>query len=321
MFGQKRNYLIGKELEGKRADIAVNLMEKDVSRQYLQKLFDTKCVTIYGKTVKRSYKVKENDILVIDYPSPIKLEIDPIDKSLEIVYEDQYLLVINKEPGVVVHPTHTGAYLRDSLVNALMFHVGEGFSGIGGVLRPGIVHRLDKDTSGLIIVAKTDITHRALVKMFKERKVTKKYLALVTNNMKEESGIIEAPIGRSQSDRKKMKVDGIASKEAITEFTVIERFEYANKRVTLLDIRLRTGRTHQIRVHFKHMGHPLVGDTKYGDGKLNKIFAQKLNLNRQFLHAYYLNFKHPNTKKEITLEIPLSLDLENVLKRLKKTKS
>lgn len=321
MFGQKKNYLISKELAGKRADIAVSLMESDVSRQYLQKLFDLHVVMIGGKPLKRSYKVKENDLIVIEYPNPIKLNIEPVDRPIDIVYEDEYLLVVNKEAGVVVHPTYTGNHLGESLVNALMFHIGDHFAGIGGVLRPGIVHRLDKDTSGLIIIAKTDITHRTLVKMFKERKIKKKYLALVSNNIKEDTGIIEAPIGRNRSDRKKMSIDGIHSKEAITEFTVLDRFEYANKRYTLLDILLRTGRTHQIRVHFKHIGNPLVGDIKYGNTKLNNIFLSKFNLHRQFLHAYFLQFKHPETKKEITIEIPLSLDLENVLKKLKLTKN
>jgi 23S rRNA pseudouridine1911/1915/1917 synthase len=316
MFGQKRRYLVEKELVDKRADIAISLMESDVSRQYLQKLFDNHKVILGKKVVKRSYKVKEGDILEIDYPKPIKLEIDPVDIPIDVVYEDEYLLVVNKAPGMVVHPSGTGKYIGESLVNAVLAHVGDGLKGIGGVLRPGIVHRLDKDTSGLIVIAKTDITHRALVDIFKNRQIKKHYLALVYKNVSDD-GIITGDIGRHRVNRKKMSIDGIAAREAKTEFSVLDRMETHIGPVTLLDIRLHTGRTHQIRVHFMSIGNPIVGDTKYGDKKVNKLFAQKYGLERQFLHAYKLSFVHPETSKKVDIEVGLPPDLEKVMKKLK----
>lgn len=316
MFAEKRKYTVGTEQSGKRLDIALFEMENGVSRQYLQKMIKEKRVLLENRYLKPSYKVSTGEILMVDYPANVAMEILPVKLPLKIVYEDEDLLVIDKDPGVVVHPSEQGKFMGKSLVNAVLAHVGDGLKGIGGVLRPGIVHRLDKDTSGLIVVAKSDLAHQGLVEIFKSRKVEKRYLALVCGDLKEDKGIIEGAIGRNPADRKKMAVDGVKAKEAITEYKVEKRFETKWGDFCLVDIKLHTGRTHQIRVHFQYIGHPLAGDRHYGRDKVNAQLEKKFGLARQFLHAYKLKFVHPISKKKIDLEIGLSRDLQTVLSDL-----
>lgn len=318
MFGQKRKYLVSEKENDMRVDLALASLETAVSRQYIQKLLKAGKVFIGKRYLKPSYKVKSGDELEVDYPKPVKLELIPANIPLDIVYEDDDLLVINKQAGLVVHPAEHGKFMGSSLVNAVLYHVGDGFKGIGGVLRPGIVHRLDKDTSGLIVVAKSDIAHQGLVKQFKERTIKKNYQALLIGNLSQNQGRIEGDIGRSTHDRKKMGVNGLNAKEAITEFKVLERFSSGLGDFTLVDVKLLTGRTHQIRVHFESMGYPLVGDKHYGKEKVNKLIEKHFGLNRQFLHAYALSFEHPVSKKKLDLKVGLANDLEIVLKELRK---
>lgn len=314
MFGEKRKYVISKDLAGKRVDQVLTFLEKDVSRQYLQKLLKEGRVWLGKKYLKPSYKVSEGDELLVDFPAPVKMQIEPVDIPLRIVYEDEYLLVINKDAGVVVHPAEHGKFMGQSLVNGVLAYVGSGLKGIGGVLRPGIVHRLDKETSGLIVVAKTDLAHQRLVDMFKAREVVKKYTALVIGNISVDRGQIDAPIGRDPKDRKKMAVDGMLAKEAFSEFSVLGRYDFLGKSYTLVEVRPKTGRTHQIRVHMLWLGYPLVGDKLYGNEKINKLFSQKFSLDRHFLEASNLSFVHPITQKKLDLHVDLANDLRNVLK-------
>lgn len=314
MFGEKRKYVISKDLAGKRVDQVLTFLEKDVSRQYLQKLLKEGRVWLGKKYLKPSYKVSEGDELLVDFPAPVKMQIEPVDIPLRIVYEDEYLLVINKDAGVVVHPAEHGKFMGQSLVNGVLAYVGSGLKGIGGVLRPGIVHRLDKETSGLIVVAKTDLAHQRLVDMFKAREVVKKYTALVIGNISVDRGQINAPIGRDPKDRKKMAVDGMLAKDAFSEFSVLGRYDFLGKSYTLVEVRPKTGRTHQIRVHMLWLGYPLVGDKLYGNEKINKLFSQKFSLDRHFLEASNLLFVHPITQKKLDLHVDLANDLRNVLK-------
>jgi 23S rRNA pseudouridine1911/1915/1917 synthase len=319
MFAEKRKYLIPEEMAGKRVDSVLAQLEKDVSRQYLQKLLKEKRVWIGKKYLKASYKVETGEELMVDFPEPIKMELEPVALPLKIVYEDEYLLVIDKDAGVVVHPAEHGKFMGKSLVNAVLAHVGDGLKGIGGVLRPGIVHRLDKDTSGLIVVAKTDLTHQGLIELFKTRKITKKYQALVWGNISQDEGRIEGAIGRNQFNRKKMALNGINARDAVTEFKVLNRYKNDFGSFSLVDIRLLTGRTHQIRVHFQSIMHALIGDKTYGNSKINLVFEKKFALNRQFLHAYALSFIHPITQKKVDLNVGLPNDLQKVLDGLKKS--
>jgi len=317
MFAQKRKYLIDDALDGKRVDQALAVAEIHVSRQYFQKLVKENRVCLGKKHLKSSYRVKNGDEITVDYPAPVKLNLEPVAMPLEIVYEDDDLLVVNKEAGMVVHPAAHGRFAGQTLVNAVLAHVGEGLKGIGGVLRPGIVHRLDKDTSGLIIIAKSDLAQQRLSAMFKNRQISKKYIALVYGNIKVEHGQIVAALGRHPMDRKKRAVDGLDAREAHTEFRVMERFDWHGERFTLVDVTLHTGRTHQIRVHFQSIRHPLVGDKVYGNEKINALFQGKFNLSRQFLHAYQLTFRHPINDKQINLQVDWPADLQTVLKALR----
>lgn len=262
-----------------------------VSRSYVQKLIDDGDVTVNGKTVKSNYKSKKGDVIDIVVPDPVKLDINAEDIELDILYEDDDLLVINKPQGMVVHPA-AGNY-SGTLVNALMKHCTN-LSGINGVMRPGIVHRIDKDTSGLLLVAKNDKAHKNLAEQLKEHSVNRRYLALVEGVIKNDKGTIEGNIGRNPNDRKKMDVVA-KGKPAITHFYVRERF----KNYTLIEAKLETGRTHQIRVHMAHIGHPVVGDPLYG------IKKQKFRLKGQTLHAAVIGFIHPTTGEYMEFEAPL----------------
>jgi len=279
-----------KEDEGKRIDVFL-AAELDYTRSYIKKLIVDGLVFVNGKTVKPSYKVKENDEVVVNIPEAEKIDVLPENIPLDILYEDDDIIVINKPQGMVVHPA-PGNY-SGTLVNALLYHC-KNLSGINGILRPGIVHRLDKDTSGVMVIAKNDKAHISLSNQIKERSVFKKYVAIVEGVIKDEEGKIEAPIGRHPVDRKKMAVIG-DGRYALTLYKVLERF----KENTLVEAVIKTGRTHQIRVHMAYIGHPVVGDPVYGFKK------QKFKLEGQALHSRVLGFMHPTKGVYMEFEAPL----------------
>ena len=276
----------------------------DKSRTFLAKLIDEKEVTVNGKNEKTSYKLSENDEVDISIPEDKPLEVNAEDIPLDIVYEDKDILIINKPQGLVVHPA-PGHY-EHTLVNAILNHCTD-LSGINGVIRPGIVHRIDKDTSGLICIAKNDEAHHFLSEQLKDHKMNREYYALVKGVIKENHGKIDLPIGRSRADRKKMAVNAENGKPAITFFDVIERY----KDHTLIKCKLVTGRTHQIRVHMAYIDHPVEGDPLY-----NKRNAHLLTDNGQLLVAYKLNLIHPSTKKEVSFEIPLPNYFKDIISQL-----
>lgn len=315
---------------GKRVDGFVASQVEGVSRQYAQKLVDSGAVLVNGKAIKPGYKLKEGDRLTVEVPPLKELEIKPAKMNLDILYEDKDVVVINKPAGLVVHPGVDGTHAEDSLVSGLMEHCGASLSGINGVLRPGIVHRLDKDTSGVLICAKNDKAHRFLAEQFEGREVEKVYLALIAGIPEANKGMIEAPIGRSRGDRKKMDITSERNgKMAVTKYVVLENFalggsgedESGFRGCTLVQVRILTGRTHQIRVHFSSIGHPVVGDTVYGDAKLNNFFRQEFGLERIFLHAFSLGIRLPSSKsvdkEKSVFETDLPDELETVLNRLR----
>jgi 23S rRNA pseudouridine1911/1915/1917 synthase len=288
--------------------------EMKISREYLKKLIDQGAVILANKSIKASYKVKIGDKLLLEVPALVELDLKPVKMDLKVVYEDDQLLVVDKPAGLAVHAGEGDSHAEDSLVNGLLYHCGEELKGIGGVKRPGIVHRLDKNTSGLMVVAKTALAQAELARQFKDREVKKEYIALVIGKLSHKKGRIEAPIGRNFADRKKMQVDGKDSKEAVTEYEVLEELNLGGVgQVSLVRIKLLTGRTHQIRVHFAALGHSLLGDEVYGKKQVNESIEKKYGLKRQFLQSIKLSFKHPKTKKELSFEVNLAPDLQKVL--------
>ena len=282
----------------------------DKTRQYLQKLIKEGHVLLNNKPTKVSALVQTHDEIKVNFPPPKPLVLEARHIPLNIVYEDNNILVINKPAGMVVHPGAHGSHSEDSVVNAVLFHCKGKLGGIGGVLRPGIVHRLDKDTSGLLVVAKNDGAHQDLSAQFKARTIEKTYYTLVVGHITPQKGAIEAPLLRDRHDRKKMAVSAdVKAKMAITKYKVLEYFDG----YSFLEIDLLTGRTHQIRAHFSAIGFPLVGDALYGRPKINHYFQQHFALKRQFLHAGKLGFTLPGTQKKVEFEAPLPDDLENVL--------
>lgn len=290
------------EFAGERIDKALSQMEESWSRSQISNWLDEERILVNGAVVKAKYKVKQGDVIEVTVPEVEDLEIVPEDLNLEIVYEDADVLVVNKPRGMVVHPApgHTSG----TLVNGLMHHCKD-LSGINGVARPGIVHRIDKDTSGLLMVAKNDVAHESLVNQLVEKSVTRKYTALVHGHIAHEKGTIDAPIGRDQKDRQKQAVVD-KGKHAVTHFQVIERFG----EFTLVECRLETGRTHQIRVHMNYIGFPLAGDPKYGPRKT-------IDFGGQVLHAGVLGFIHPVTKEYLEFESPLPEDFKQLLEELR----
>ena len=289
--------------EKDRLDKYISNKTDEISRVMIQKLIDEGEILVNGKSQKASYKVQKGDKISINIPEVKEVGLKSQDIPLDIIYEDNDILVVNKPKGMVVHPAVGN--LDGTLVNAVMAHCKDNLSGIGGEVRPGIVHRLDKDTSGLIIVAKNDKAHIKLSEQIQNREVKKIYIALVRGIVKENEATIDMPIGRSSKDRKKMAVDK-KGKVAITHFKVLKRFE----KYTLLQERIETGRTHQIRVYLAEIGHPVVGDYTYSNGK------NEFNVEGQMLHAKSLEFKHPITGKLKHLEAPLPEYFEEVLKKL-----
>lgn len=277
--------------EGKRIDLYIS-QNAEFSRNSVQILLANKKITVNENQVAKSYKMKNGDILQIVIEKAKDVDIEAQNIPLDIYYEDDDLLVVNKAKGMVVHPASGNA--TGTLVNALMFHCKGSLSGINGEIRPGIVHRIDKDTSGLLVVAKNDFSHENLAAQFKEHSITRVYSAIVYGNVKVDEGDIEAPIGRNKVDRKKFSVTGANSKDAFTHFKVLEKL----KGFTLIEARLKTGRTHQIRVHMLSIGHPLAGDPVYGP---KNVITE---LKGQALHAGTLGFIHPRTKKYIEFTSP-----------------
>lgn len=295
-------FLITAEQKGQRIDKLLGTLQEEWSRNQLQIFIDEGHLLVNGEKVKRTYKLKENDKIVVTPPAPEPLEILSEDLNLEIVYEDADVLVVNKPKGMVVHPAP--GHTTGTLVNGLMHQVTD-LSGINGVMRPGIVHRIDKDTSGLLMVAKNDVAHESLVQQLVDKTVTRRYTALVHGHIPHDKGTIDAPIGRDKKDRQKMGiVDG--GKHAVTHFQVTGRFgiDY-----TLVQCRLETGRTHQIRVHMNYINYPLVGDPKYGPKKT-------MDIGGQALHAGVLGFVHPRTEEYMEFSAPLPAEFEALLAEL-----
>lgn len=296
-------YQIKKDEENIRIDKIVGHIKKDLSRTTIQRMLEQGDVLVNGRKVKSSYKVLEGDKLTINKEEPKEIDLKPQEIPLNIIYEDDDILIINKEKGMVVHP---GSGNPDgTLVNAVMSKCKGSLSGIGGKVRPGVVHRIDKDTSGLVIIAKNDKAHINISEQIKNREVKKVYVALVRGVIKENEAVINMPIGRSTKDRKKMAVSK-NGKEAITEFKVLKRYDG----FTYIQVNIKTGRTHQIRVHMAEIGYPIIGDEVYSNGK------NPFGVKGQMLHAKELEFKHPTTKKIVKFEAPLPEYFTEILGKL-----
>lgn len=285
-----------------RIDKVLTILEPEITRSQLKNLINDGHVTVNGQPVKPKYKVQAGDKISLVKPEPQSLELTPENIPLDIVYEDDDMIVVNKPQGMVVHPAP--GHPDHTLVNALLYH--SPLSTINGTFRPGIVHRIDKDTSGLLMVAKNDLAHQSLAEQLRNKTNKREYLALVYGQIKEDEGTIDAPLGRNPQDRKKQAVVK-GGRHAVTHFKVIKRYD----NFTLVKCILETGRTHQIRVHMKYIGHPLVGDPLYGPRKV-------IGKNGQFLHAALLGFKHPRTGKEMIFEAPLPENFQKMLDKLDK---
>lgn len=301
------NFRVDQEEQGIRIDKYLASRLPDYSRSFLQKLVGEGQVLAEGKPVKSNYKISAGEQISLSVPDAVEPEIVPEPIPLDILYEDASLLVINKPKGMVVHPC-PGHY-SGTLVNALMYHCKDQLSGINGVMRPGIVHRIDQNTTGSLVVCKTDAAHRFLAQQLKDHSITRKYRAIVHGNLKEEGGTVNAPIGRHPVDRKKMAVNERCGRNAVTHYRVLERFGS----FTYLECRLETGRTHQIRVHMASIGHPLLGDDVYGPSR-----CPIPGLTGQTLHAMTLGFIHPETGTYMEFEAPLPEYFENLLEKLRR---
>ncbi|MBQ7430292.1 RluA family pseudouridine synthase [Butyrivibrio sp.] len=301
-------YVVSDEYEGLRIDKLLSELSPSFSRTYIKKLIDDKKVFCNGKNVKASFCISENDYIKMEIPPAEIPEILPQDIPLDIIYEDEDVLVVNKPKDMVVHPA--AGHYKDTLVNAVMYYCHDNLSGINGVMRPGIVHRIDKDTTGSVIICKNDNAHQKIAKQLKEHSINRVYHAICYGVIKEDEGTIETLIGRSTNDRKKMAVVTSGGKEAVTHFRVLKRFEEDN--MTYIECRLETGRTHQIRVHMAHIGHPLLGDEVYAGNRKSRF-----KLKGQCLHAKTLGFIHPATKEYIETDAPLPEYFSHLLNVLK----
>ncbi|MBQ9080742.1 MAG: RluA family pseudouridine synthase [Clostridia bacterium] len=300
---------------GTRIDAYVASNDTTVSRSAAARLCEDGSITVNGRAVKKNYALREGDEVEITLPEPVPDEAVPQDIALDIVYEDSDIIVINKPQGMVVHPA--AGNLDGTLVNALLYHCGDSLSGIGGVSRPGIVHRIDKDTAGLLVVAKNDAAHISLSDQLKRHEVSRIYSAIVIGTMREDSGTVDAPLGRDAKDRKRMAVIRDAarrSREAVTHWQVLERYEG----FTLVRCQLETGRTHQIRVHMAHIGHPLMGDTVYGGGRTKFEAVHKQLIHGQCLFAGELSLTHPRTGERMHFTAPMPLEFDALLQILRK---
>lgn len=299
-----KEYIVSQEEKGKRLDTYIQSVDTDITRTSAQRLIEDGNILVNGKNAKVSYKIQENDKISVEIPEPKQIELKAQNIPIEIIYEDSDIIVVNKPKGMVVHPANGNP--DGTLVNAIMAICKDSLSGIGGEIRPGIVHRIDKDTSGLLIVAKNDNAHVKMSEQIKNHEVKKTYIALVRGVFKENEATIDMPIGRSTSDRKKMAVNK-NGKNAITHIKVLKRFD----KYTLLKVNIETGRTHQIRVHLSHIGYPIVGDYTYSNGK------NEFDVIGQCLHAQKLEFKHPITQKDMCLEAELPQYFKDILDKLK----
>lgn len=292
------------EQSGERVDAFLSRTLPELSRSAAQRLLEEGAVTLGGLPLKKNYKTAPGDELTLALPDPVEVDVLPQDIPLDVVYEDGDVIVVNKAIGMVVHPA--AGHPDGTLVNALLYHCGKSLSGINGELRPGIVHRIDRDTSGLIIAAKSDFAHLSLAAQLQDHSLYREYHAVAVGGFKEDEGTVNAPIARHFQDRKRMAVNHLQGREAVTHWKVLERY----RGYTYLQCRLETGRTHQIRVHLAHLGHPLLGDTVYG-----KPYP---GLTGQCLHARALSFVHPRTGESMTVECPLPDEFTRVLEKLRK---
>jgi 23S rRNA pseudouridine1911/1915/1917 synthase len=294
---------------GERIDIFL-AGETGITRSQIQKLIEQGNVSVNDKPVNQNYRIRTNDLVSLSIPEKQDEGLIPEDIPVDIFYKDEYLVVVNKPAGMVVYPA--AGHSRGTLMNALAYHCGK-LSAVGGPLRPGVVHRLDKDTSGLMVVALDDVAYYNLAEQFKQRKINRKYLALIYGNLKEDTGEIALRIGRSESDRKKMSTSVRRGKEAVTKWKVLKRFNHA----ALIEAKLGTGRTHQIRVHFASIGHPVLGDRTYGKKVEVEVKAnKKIFFPRQMLHAERLGFIHPVTGKHLGFSSPLPEDMAQKIEEL-----
>ncbi|MGJ5835237.1 RluA family pseudouridine synthase [Bacillus sp. G402] len=297
------NIAVSEEQTSERLDKFLSTTEPEWSRTQVQQWVKDGLIEVNGKQVKANYKVQAGDQIKVEIPDPEALDVEAESMDLDIYYEDEDVLVVNKPRGMVVHPAP--GHVTGTLVNGLMAHCND-LSGINGVMRPGIVHRIDKDTSGLLMVAKNDMAHESLVNQLVAKTVTRKYTAVVHGIIQHDTGTIDAPIGRDKKDRQSMTVTKENAKQAVTHFDVMERF----KDFTVVECRLETGRTHQIRVHMKYIGYPLAGDPKYGPRKT-------VDFNGQLLHAGVLGFDHPRTGKYMEFTAPIPADMRGFIDSLR----
>lgn len=303
------SWTVEKENDNNRIDKFINDRMADVSRSYIQKLIKDNRVTVDLKPVKANYRIKEGERVEVGLPEPVSLDIEPQNIPLDIVYEDEDVLLINKPKDMVVHPS--AGHMDGTLVNALLYHCKDSLSSINGVMRPGIVHRIDKDTTGLLIICKNDKAHNCIAEQLKVHSITRRYQAIVWNNLTADEGVVDAPIGRHPVDRKKMAINYKNGKTAVTHYKVLERFG----KYTYIECELETGRTHQIRVHMTSIGHPLIGDSVYGPDR------QPFKTQGQVLHAKVFGFIHPTTGQYMEFEVPLPEYFENILEKLRNTKT
>ena len=302
----KQEYIVPEKSSGLRIDKFLTEICPDYTRSFLQKLLKSELVEVNGKPVKSSYKTAAGDTVTFEVPEAVEAEITAQEMPLDILYEDEDVILINKPKGMVVHPA--AGHYEGTLVNGLMHHCREQLSGINGVMRPGIVHRIDMDTTGVLIVCKNDLAHNSIAEQLKVHSITRKYYAVVFGSLKDDEGTIHAPIGRHPNDRKKMSINSKNGKDAVTHYKVLERFHG----YTLVECRLETGRTHQIRVHMASIGHPLLGDQVYGPAK------QPFRLQGQTLHAGVLGFLHPRTGEYMEFSAPLPKYFDELLEKLRR---
>lgn len=298
---EKLIFTVEEQYEDERVDKYLSMFINDFSRSYLQKLIESGSITVNGKKIKPSLKLKSDDLIEVIVPDSIIPEIEPENIPLDIIYEDNDVLVVNKPKNMVVHPSN--GHFSGTLVNAVMYYCKDNLSGINGVLRPGIVHRIDQNTTGSVIICKNDIAHRSIAEQLKDHSVDRRYHAIVHGVIQEDEGTIHTFIGRNPSDRMKMAVVNSNGKDAVTHFKVLKRF----KEYTYVECKLETGRTHQIRVHMAHINHPILGDEVYSNRK------SEFKLEGQCLHARILCFKHPVTGEIINTDAPLPDYFEHLL--------
>ena len=302
----KQSYLVPEEFQGERIDKYLSEACCGLTRSYLQKLLKSQLVEVDGKAVKNSYRVSAGETVELEVPEAVEPEIEAESIPLDILYEDKDIILINKPKGMVVHPA--AGHYSQTLVNGLMYHCRGELSGINGVMRPGIVHRIDMDTTGVLIVCKNDFAHNSIAEQLKVHSITRKYYAIVHGVIGEDEGTVDAPIGRHPVDRKKTSINYKNGKHAVTHYRVLERF----KQFTYVECQLETGRTHQIRVHMASLNHPLLGDSVYGPSKC------PFKLQGQTLHAGVLGIIHPRTGEYMEFSAPLPEYFENLLEKLRK---